>query len=174
MHNSQFTKLKLKKRNSRFWKLSYDKIVIFEWIKRKTDLTSRNSYDRSKEKWKRIDHGTKLKRWSVISPSFSFIFIHDTRGRSANRVDHVRRNHYHWSSSLSLLSSHSLSPPPRLSTRIELSANCHRGRRSRGRKIVNTRIRSFLWHRERADFSLSLSLSPFVLQDFRDFEACWI
>lgn len=109
-----------------------------------------------------------------LSLSFSFIFIHDTRGRSANRVDHVRRNHYHWSSSLSLLPSHSLSPPPRLSTRIELSANCHRGRRSRGRKIVNTRIRSFLWHRERADFSLSLSLSSFVLQDFRDFEACWI
>ena len=44
----------------------------------------------------------------------------------------------------------------RPSTRIELSANCHRGRRSRGRKIVNTRIRSFLWHR---DLSLSFSLS---------------
>lgn len=62
----------------------------------------------------------------------------------------------------------------RPSTRIELSANCHRSRRSRGRKIVNTRIRSFLWHRD-----LSLSLSLFVLVSkisklvgFREEQAC--
>lgn len=123
--------------------------------------------DRSRDKIEAMKYNLSL--------SLSFLpVIHDTRGGSANRVDHVRRNHYHWSSSLSLLSSHSLSSRP--STRIELSANCHRGRRSRGRKIVNTRIRSFLWHR---DLSLSFSLSSFVLVSkisklvgFREEQAC--
>lgn len=111
--------------------------------------------DRSRDKIEAMKYNLSL--------SLSFLpVIHDTRGGSANRVDHVRRNHYHWSSSLSLLSSHSLSSRP--STRIELSANCHRG------DLAGVKSWTLVYDRSFGiviSLSLSLSLPSFSSRRFR-------